>query len=437
MLNRIIEKYIRQNDLLRKDGKYLVALSGGADSVSLLLILKSLGYQIEAVHCNFHLRGEESDRDERFCVDLCAEESIPLHRVHFETQTYAELHKVSTEMAARELRYKYFEQLRMDMQADDICVAHHRDDSVETILLNLVRGTGIQGLTGIAPRNGHLIRPLLCVGRLDLEDYLSQRGQKFVTDSTNLVDDVRRNKIRLRVIPLLKEINPKAVENIYKSSLYLREVEKAALSTVESGLLEDKKILFERLRTTPSPEFSLWYVLKDFHFSSSQIREMLEAVDSQSGKEWHSDSHIVVTDRDGFVIDKLKKQETLSMKIIEEGNYVLPNSKLRLEIRSVRKAEDFCIDKRKNVAMLDAELVKFPLTVRNIMTGDSFTPFGMKGTKLVSDFLTDLKKDILSKRGQLVVTDGSGNILWVVNERPDNRFRITVKTRNILILELG
>lgn len=437
MLNRIIEKYIRQNDLLRKDGKYLVALSGGADSVSLLLILKSLGYQIEAVHCNFHLRGEESDRDERFCVDLCAEESIPLHRVHFETQTYAELHKVSTEMAARELRYKYFEQLRMDMQADDICVAHHRDDSVETILLNLVRGTGIQGLTGIAPRNGHLIRPLLCVGRLDLEDYLSQRGQKFVTDSTNLVDDVRRNKIRLRVIPLLKEINPKAVENIYKSSLYLREVEKAALSTVESGLLEDKKILFERLRTTPSPEFSLWYVLKDFHFSSSQIREMLEAVDSQSGKEWHSDSHIVVTDRDGFVIDKLKKQETLSMKIIEEGNYVLPNSKLRLKIRSVRKAEDFCIDKRKNVAMLDAELVKFPLTVRNIMTGDSFTPFGMKGTKLVSDFLTDLKKDILSKRGQLVVTDGSGNILWVVNERPDNRFRITVKTRNILILELG
>ncbi len=437
MLNRIIEKYIRQNDLLRKDGKYLVALSGGADSVSLLLILKSLGYQIEAVHCNFHLRGEESDRDERFCVDLCAEESIPLHRVHFETQAYAELHKVSTEMAARELRYKYFEQLRMDMQADDICVAHHRDDSVETILLNLVRGTGIQGLTGIAPRNGHLIRPLLCVGRLDLEDYLSQRGQKFVTDSTNLVDDVRRNKIRLRVIPLLKEINPKAVENIYKSSLYLREVEKAALSTVESGLLEDKKILFERLRTTPSPEFSLWYVLKDFHFSSSQIREMLEAVDSQSGKEWHSDSHIVVTDRDGFVIDKLKKQETLSMKIIEEGNYVLPNSKLRLEIRSVRKAEDFCIDKRKNVAMLDAELVKFPLTVRNIMTGDSFTPLGMKGTKLVSDFLTDLKKDILSKRGQLVVTDGSGNILWVVNERPDNRFRITVKTRNILILELG
>ncbi len=437
MLNRIIEKYIRQNDLLRKDGKYLVALSGGADSVSLLLILKSLGYQIEAVHCNFHLRGEESDRDERFCVDLCAEESIPLHRVHFETQAYAELHKVSTEMAARELRYKYFEQLRMDMQADDICVAHHRDDSVETILLNLVRGTGIQGLTGIAPRNGHLIRPLLCVGRLDLEDYLSQRGQKFVTDSTNLVDDVRRNKIRLRVIPLLKEINPKAVENIYKSSLYLREVENAALSTVESGLLEDKKILFERLRTTPSPEFSLWYVLKDFHFSSSQIREMLEAVDSQSGKEWHSDSHIVVTDRDGFVIDKLKKQETLSMKIIEEGNYVLPNSKLRLEIRSVRKAEDFCIDKRKNVAMLDAELVKFPLTVRNIMTGDSFTPFGMKGTKLVSDFLTDLKKDILSKRGQLVVTDGSGNILWVVNERPDNRFRITVKTRNILILELG
>ena len=436
MLNRIIAKYIFQNNLLRKDGKYLVALSGGADSVSLLLILKSLGYQIEAVHCNFHLRGEESDRDERFCIDLCVEEGIPLHRVHFETKSYAELHKVSIEMAARELRYKYFEQLRKDIQADDICVAHHRDDSVETILLNLVRGTGIQGLTGIAPRNGHIVRPLLCVSRLDLEDYLSQRAQKFVTDSTNLVEDVQRNKIRLRVIPLLKEINPKAVENIYKSSLYLREVEKAALSTVKDGLLEGKKILFKRLRETPSPEFSLWYVLKDFHFSSFQIEEMLEAIGSQSGKEWHSDSHVVVTDRDGFVIDKIKKQDFFSMKIIGEGSYILPNSGLKLIIRSVPKPGDFRIDKSKTVAMLDAELVKFPLTVRNTITGDSFAPFGMKGTKLVSDFLTDLKKDILSKREQLVVTDVSGNILWIMNERPDNRFRITAETRNILILEI-
>ncbi|SFF98170.1 tRNA lysidine(34) synthetase TilS [Prevotella sp. KH2C16] len=437
MLNRIIDKYIRQNDLLRKDGRYLVALSGGADSVSLLLILKSLGYQIEAVHCNFHLRGEESDRDERFCIDLCAKESIPLHLVHFDTKTYAEVHKVSIEMAARELRYKYFEQLRADIKADDICVAHHREDSVETILLNLVRGTGIQGLTGIDPRNGHIVRPLLCVSRLDLEDYLNQRGQKFVTDSSNLIDDVQRNKIRLKVIPLLKEINPKAVENIHKSSLYLREVEKVALSTVRNDLLEGKKLSFDRLKTMPSPEFSLWYILKDYRFSASQIKEMLEAVDSQSGKEWHSDSHIVVTDRDGFIIDELKKQDSLSMKIIEEGCYILPNRGLKLEIHSVEKAAGFEVDKRKNVAMLDAGLVKFPLIVRDTIAGDRFMPFGMQGTKLVSDFLTDLKKDILSKREQLVVTDVSGNILWVVNERPDNRFRITAKTRTILVLELA
>ena len=435
MLNRIIERYIRRNDLLPKNGKYLVALSGGADSVSLLLILKSLGFHIEAIHCNFHLRGDESDRDEQFCQDLCAAEDIPFHRVHFDTETYAKLHKVSLEMAARELRYKYFEQLRVDIGADAICVAHHRDDSVETILLNLVRGTGIQGLTGIAPRNGHVVRPLLCVGRLELEEYLHQKGQRFVTDSTNLVDGAQRNKIRLRVIPLLKEVNPKAVENIYKGSQYLKEVEKAAFSTIPDDLLEGRKILFNRLKATPSPELSLWHVLKDYRFSSFQIEEMLEAIDAQSGKEWYSDSYIVVTGRDGFIIDKLKKLEPFSTKIIEEGCYTFPDRGLKLKIRFVPRVDDFEVDRKKNVAMLDAGLVKFPLMMRSLHSGDSFVPFGMKGTKLVSDFLTDLKRDLLSKREQLVVADASGNILWVLNERPDNRFRITTETREILVLE--
>ena len=435
MLNRIIERYIRRNDLLPKNGKYLVALSGGADSVSLLLILKSLGFHIEAIHCNFHLRGDESDRDERFCQDLCAAEDIPFHRVHFDTETYAKLHKVSLEMAARELRYKYFEQLRADIDADAICVAHHRDDSVETILLNLVRGTGIQGLTGIAPRNGHVVRPLLCVGRLELEEYLNQRGQRFVTDSTNLVDGAQRNKIRLRVIPLLKEINPKAVENIYKGSRHLKEVERAAFSTIQKDLLEGRKISFDRLKATPSPELSLWHVLKDYHFSSLQIEEMLEAVNAQSGKEWYSDSHIVVTGRDGFIIDKLKKIEPFSMKIIEEGCYTFPDRGLKLKLCFVPRVDDFEVDRKKNVAMLDAGLVKFPLMVRSLHSGDSFVPFGMKGTKLVSDFLTDLKRDLLSKREQLVVADASGNILWVLNERLDNRFRITTETREVLVLE--
>jgi tRNA(Ile)-lysidine synthase len=436
MLNKIIENFIRQHDLLRKDGKHLIALSGGADSVSLLLILKSLEYHIEAVHCNFHLRGEESERDEKFCVDLCKRQNIPLHLVHFDTKTYAQHHKVSIEMAARELRYDYFEQLRKDLGADDICVAHHRDDCVETILLNLIRGTGIQGLTGIAPKNGYVIRPLLCVSRSDLVDYLNSIKQNYVTDSTNLIDDVQRNKIRLDVIPLLKKINPAAVDNIYQSSLYLTEAQKMAVYAVKDGLLEGKRLPFTKLIDKPSPEFALWYVLKDYHFTSAQIEEMADSLHSQSGKEWFSDTHIIVKDRDCFILEPLESKDFSALKIIEEGNYVFDEQGKKIKVKSFLRDKDFKISKEKNCVMLDADLVKFPLTLRKYEKGDRFVPFGMKGSRLVSDFLTDLKKTILEKRHQLVVTDCEANILWVVNERPDNRYRITAKTQKILSLQM-
>ena len=215
--------FIARNQLLAADNKYIVALSGGADSVALLLIMKALGYDVEAAHCNFHLRGKESERDENFCVSLCESLGIILHRIHFDTLTYAQLHKVSIEMAARDLRYSYFEQLRRDINADAICVAHHKDDNVETILLNLVRGTGMNGLTGISPRNGFILRPLLCIGREDILEYLEAENQDYVTDSSNLVDDVQRNKIRLNVLPLLENVNPAVKDNILTMARWIAE----------------------------------------------------------------------------------------------------------------------------------------------------------------------------------------------------------------------
>ena len=188
MLNKIA-RYIKRHNLLRAGERYIVALSGGADSVALTIILQQLDYEIEAAHCNFHLRNEESNRDEDFSRQLCRQRKIPFHVAHFDTKTYAELHKISLEMAARELRYNYFEQLRQDIHARGICVAHHSDDSVETILINLVRGTGIKGLTGIKPLNDTIIRPLLCCSHRELENFLEQNGQIFVTDSTNLQSD--------------------------------------------------------------------------------------------------------------------------------------------------------------------------------------------------------------------------------------------------------
>jgi tRNA(Ile)-lysidine synthase len=218
--------FIRQRQLLAVDALHLVALSGGADSVALLLILRSLGYKVEAVHCNFHLRAEESDRDERFVCRLCQKTGTPIHLTHFDTRTYADLHKVSIEMAARELRYRYFDQLRGDVGADRICVAHHRDDAVETLLMNLMRGTGVHGLTGIRAENGHVVRPLLCLSRKEIEGYLKEIGQDYVVDSTNLVADVLRNKIRLRLLPLMQDISLKAVEGIAQTMENMAEVEK-------------------------------------------------------------------------------------------------------------------------------------------------------------------------------------------------------------------
>ena len=230
---RRVERYIDKHGLLSKDDLHLVAVSGGADSVALLIVLQSMGYRVEAVHCNFQLRGEESLRDELFVKNLCYIKNIPLHIIHFDTKIYAELHQVSIEMAARELRYRYFKQLRQDVGAADVCVAHHRDDTVETVLLNLVRGTGLRGLTGIHPRNGYILRPLLCVSRQEIEAYLKAKGQEYVTDSTNLEADVQRNVIRLKVLPLLKELNPAVAENIQRTAENLVEAQQVLDAVVK------------------------------------------------------------------------------------------------------------------------------------------------------------------------------------------------------------
>ena len=253
-----VRHFAHHHQLFTPRGKYIIALSGGADSVSLLLVLKhlesELGISLEAAHCNFHLRGDESLRDEEFCKQLCRRFHVPLHLVHFDTHAYADLHHVSIEMAARDLRYAYFEQLRRDIHAHDICVAHHRDDSVETLLLNLVRGTGLRGLRGIQPRNAHIIRPLLSHSRQQIEQYLDALGESYVTDSTNLHNDVKRNKIRLNVIPLLRELNPSASQSIFETSLRVTEALKIFDDAIQHAIADvtTPQTQNSKLKTPPS-----------------------------------------------------------------------------------------------------------------------------------------------------------------------------------------
>ena len=425
--------------LLRKEGKYLVALSGGADSVFLTHVLHRLGYAIDAAHCNFHLRGEESDRDEAFCKNLCERLGIALHIVHFDTKTYADLHKVSIEMAARDLRYNYFEQLRKDIGADGICVAHHMEDSVETILLNIIRGTGLNGLTGISPRNGYILRPMLNVTRKEIEQYLDACGEEYVTDSTNLEAVALRNKIRLEVVPLLKTINPSVCEDIAKMSARLAEASKVmddAMQNAANRVCNDNIIDTGKLLNEVSPEMVLFHILSPYGFQPAQIENISSSLTClKTGSTWKSDSHELLFNRGSLIIEKINNPETREYKIPETGTYNLGDG-LRISVKMVDIDDGFVIPKTSDTVAVDAEKVRFPLTIRHAANGDRFIPFGMKGSKLISDYLTDKKKTLFEKRQQRVITDAEGRVVWLIGERTDNRFRITGQSKKAVILSV-
>jgi tRNA(Ile)-lysidine synthase len=422
-----VERYIEKHKLLKHSELYIVALSGGADSVALLLLLKNGGFNIHAAHCNFHLRGEESDRDEAFCEQLCADENIPFHRAHFDTREYADLHKVSIEMAARELRYRWFEQLRQDIGAAGICVAHHRDDSVETVLLNLVRGTGLRGLTGIQPRNGHILRPLLCVSRAEIEAFLAEKGQKYVTDSTNLEADVQRNVVRLEVLPLLRKLNPAVVENIQRTAENLAEAQQV-LNTIVANIDNVKTLELSELDKYGSSEYLVFEWLKKYGFNGDQVRQILDA---ETGRIVSSAmGYDVLKDRGRLIVEPAL-EPFRPMRIPEEGTYVL-DGKTRF---SVRKKTVY-VSKEPHVATLDAAKVSFPLTVRRVEEGDCMQPYGMKGKKLLSDLMTDLKMTVFEKRRQLVVVDSQGVVLWAVGLRVAGFAAVSTTTSEVLEFSL-
>lgn len=445
-----VGRFITDHRLLSHDALCLVALSGGADSVALLRVLLRLGYRIEAIHCNFHLRGGESDRDERFCEHLCQTLNVPFHRVHFDTTAFASLHRISIEMAARQLRYAHFEALRLSLHATEIAVAHHLNDSVETFLLNLLNNTGLHGLTGIKPRNGFVVRPLLCVTRDEITDYISSLGQDYVTDSTNLVPDFKRNKIRLQLLPLCAQVNEAAVSNIASCISRLQDVErifdKAAAESVESSKISvgdpEMSLVLDLnvLSRSVAVETYLFEAIRGYGFNGTQVGEMVHCMDG-SGKTWQSGSHEALIDRGRLFIAPLSVFDHRSLKIPLEGTYVWKENaqtghKCLFRVSSCDR-EKTVVSHDPNCCTLDASKVTFPLTVRHAVRGDAFRPFGMKGRKLVSDFLTDRKATLFDKRRQLVVCQSDGDIVWLVGLRPDDRFKITPSTQTVLTISFG
>lgn len=426
-----VERYINKHKLLNPNELYIVALSGGADSVALLLLLKNAGFNVHAAHCNFRLRGAESDRDEVFCVELCQGLGVELHRAHFDTREYAELHKVSIEMAARELRYRWFEQLREDIGAAGICVAHHRDDSVENIILNMVRGTGVHGLVGIRPRNGYILRPLLCVSRDEIEGFLTSCGQKYITDSTNLEDEATRNKVRHHIIPELQQLNGKALENIQRMTERMAAVEEL-LDAYKAQTIVRKEDGIAIRKLDVLNDYLLYELLADYGFNSAQASQICDSMRADSvGSVFSSADYDLLVDRECLLVEP-HLEPMKPFVIPETGTYILDEKhKIRVESGA------FEVSKDPLVATLDASKVHFPLTVRRAEEGDWMVPFGMSGRKLLSDMMTDLKKSIFDKRKQIVVTDNQGVIIWAVGLRVSQNVAILSNDLLVPVLRLS
>ena len=428
MLKQDVQKFIEEKKLFNLQDKILVALSGGADSVALLRVLQSLGYICECAHCNFHLRGLESDRDETFVRRLCEKQRILLHVTHFDTSAYAKDHHLSIEMAARELRYEWFEHIRKEIGASVIAVAHHRDDSVETFLLNLMRGAGINGLRGIPVKNGKIVRPLLSVSREDILDYLQAIHQEYVTDSTNLEDKYMRNKIRLNILPAMKEVNPSIMETIQEttfrfseiSNIYQQDRTEAIAHKVTFTSPELFRISLVDVLDDVAPLSLLHEILFPKGFNGSQIQDIYRTLSSsQSGKRFFSAEWEVLRDREYIWIKKKTPTQSIPEIMMEE----------------IERTPSFVIPRDKHSACLDADKINRPLTIRKWERGDKFVPLGMNGKKNVSDYLTDKKYSLFQKENQYVVCCGE-DIVWLVNERTDHRFRITDNTQRIMLIQI-
>ncbi len=434
-----VAEYVKEHGLLAACDNVVVALSGGADSVALLRVMLSIGVRCHALHCNFGLRGEESDRDELFVRDLCRELGVPLDVMSFDVAEYERKNKVSTEMACRELRYKWFEEMRVRKGCSSIAVAHHHDDNVETFFLNVVRGTGIQGLAGIKPKNGYIVRPLLCVTREDVENYLDSLGQDYVVDSTNLANDYKRNKIRNVLIPTLRELFPnvdagvartlcdvQSCNDLYQG--YVGTLKGRAVMRNEVGnYVVDFSVLSGIGR---GRQAALYEILRDFGFNSAQVEDIYVLLSlREKGKRFYSSEYEAVLSGDKievFPIGGMSLDDEIDVDlkcVLVSGSVGVPFvAEVAEKTLGVRKIEG--VDGKRVVA-LNLDLLKRDVkcVLRRWREGDRIKPFGMKGSKLVSDIFTDAKYTEVQKRAAwlLCIDD---EVVWVLGLRASRCYSV-------------
>lgn len=431
-----ISSFIHRHALLADGEEVLVALSGGADSVALLLALQQLGYRVLACHCNFHLRGADADADEHFVRDLCRRRGVELNVVHFQTAEEAAQTGESLEMAARRLRYDWFARLLGDYNMRHVAVAHHREDNSETFFLNLVRGAGVHGLTGMRPKNRDVIRPLLGATRAEIEQFLDETGERYVTDQSNYDTAYRRNKLRHEVLPRLREMNPSFDETLSRTMSILAEADALIADRCQTKLEQCRKFChacqmwgLTDLRVDPAPRILLHALAAPHRFTSAQEDDIFEAMQHPDGQIFYSSGSAICVYRDHLQL-ALRPDLIPRLPLAIGATNMFDGRFIDAEI-----SDETAIFRKKECATLDLEKVKGRLYVRTVEPGDRFAPFGMKGTKLVSDYLTDLHYSRLERMLALLVCDDEGP-LWLVGERPDRRAAVTEATTRTLRLTL-
>ena len=435
------EAFISKHSLFTAKDKILLAVSGGKDSVLMAHLFKLSGFNFGIAHCNFNLRADESQRDEVFVKMLAAALDVPFHVTHFKTKEFAARHKVSTQMAARTLRYQWFEEIRASGQYDVTALAQHQDDAIETILLNLTRGTGIAGLHGILPKRDRLVRPLLFLSASEIAALVAEHHIDYVEDSSNQSTHYARNKIRLNVIPHLKEINPGLEETFQHNIQRFADTElvlQNVLSSLKERVLKKKTggfyLSIADVKALNPQHLLLFELLRPFNFAEPVIAELLNSLDKQSGTAFYSTSHQVIVDRRNLVISPLHKENGTNPNLIVEAHDRTVSFFGRQILISSSSEVQF--EKGKEKAYVDTAKLIFPLVLRSRQQGDKFKPIGMDGYKKLSDFFIDEKVSLSDKDDIPILVNGNGEIIWVAGWRQDNRYKLTETTENVTIFEL-
>jgi tRNA(Ile)-lysidine synthase len=433
-------RFIEQNTLFTPNSKILAGVSGGMDSVLMTHLLKAAGFNFGIAHCNFQLRDDEALRDQEFCNSLANQLRVPFHTINFDTRNYAADNKVSIQMAARELRYQWFDAVCQQSDYQLVALAHHQNDTIETILLNLTRGTGIAGLHGILPKNGRLVRPMLFLNRDEIATIVTDNNLTYVEDSSNVSTKYARNKIRLEVIPKLKELNPsleKTFENNLKHFRNLEILLENQVDGLRKTLIKHGPdgiyLLLDEVKQLNPVRLLLFKLLQEYGFNETSVDDLVSVLDKHSGRVFESDRFILVLDRDRLVLQKRTSREPGVALIAEKTHEVhYGNYKLNL----LHDDSPLIVKDNPMAVSIDSALLIFPLTLRAWQEGDYFYPLGMKGRKKLSDFFIGQKIALHQKNEIPLLINGNGDVMWVGGYRPDERYKVNNNTKKVTIFEL-